>query len=710
MSDMGIFSPEATRQTEATVERAGYINKYGSQVVPDLNKSLERNIRGAYQALESEVDELTEIRNQLALETRQGAMVGSELGEANAQLFIGLEDFIDQLNDQGASIRDKQVTVASLIAPDAKIKVKDTRIGNFEIEGTRTFTDGQALLNEVLSQDPTAYKNATGYSGININGLPAAFEALNSSIEARPEIETAMEESSQEVEALNAEIDRLQADADVLRASISEVDTKGKQPDPATLEEQMNILEGVLERNITDNRFDFRMRTNRLRETRDRVTPTVEAVSEYESPEVRTARSLGPGTVSAAPVERAEVDPVSEPPGQVNLPPFQAASDPALRGRSTVSATSGVTPGRTVASGPSPFAFGADQEMPAVGDDGEIDTSGDGDVPSTPSTPRLSAAQIRDANQAEVELLLAESFGGFSFFLQKHRSDLQVGLTADGRVVAADDPNAASVKNILDVIVDQGITAPTRVLGLLENTDWFKNTDARMREYDVLTADMSEPQKTEYLEPVLDLLREEAQFLGFELDSGRARDLAEQITRMGEENDSEYIRGLLTAEGSFNAAEVTASSFAAARDEIVAMSKRYFTPINEADAAAFAEDIYVGTKTTEGVEQYFREMAANKFPQLQNSLNAGITPEQYFAPYKYEIERMLDRPNVDLYEEFGDVVQYIPDTGTGEARPMTLGEVRKYVRGLDEWQQSSQGTDSARALAFSIGRVFGEVA
>ena len=71
---------------------------------------------------------------------------------------------------------------------------------------------------------------------------------------------------------------------------------------------------------------------------------------------------------------------------------------------------------------------------------------------------------------------------------------------------------------------------------------------------------------------------------------------------------------------------------------------------------------------------------------------------------------MLDRPNVDLYEEFGDVIQYIPDTGTGEARPMTLGEVRKYVRGLDEWQQSSQGTDSARALAFSIGRVFGEVA
>ena len=362
-------------------------------------------------------------------------------------------------------------------------------------------------------------------------------------------------------------------------------------------------------------------------------------------------------------------------------------------------------------SGPGYFGPGdlrpAPDDAPVPGADVVVPTGGDG---GGGGGGAAAAAAARDANQAQVEELLASQFGGFAFFLQKHRSDLQVGLTADGQVVAADDPNAATVKNILDVIVDQGITAPTRVLGMVKNTEWWKATDAKMREYDVLTADMSQPQKTEYLEPVLDLLREEAQFLGFQLDPTRARDLAEQITRMGEENDSEYIRGLLTAEESFNAAEVTASRFAATRDDIVAMSKRYFTPINEADAAQFAQDVYVGTKTTEGVEQYFREMAANKFPQLENSLNAGITPEQYFAPYKYEIERMLDRPNVDLYEEFGDVVQFIPDTGTGEARPMTLGEVRKYVRGLDEWQQSSQGKDSARALAFSIGKTFGQVA
>jgi len=325
------------------------------------------------------------------------------------------------------------------------------------------------------------------------------------------------------------------------------------------------------------------------------------------------------------------------------------------------------------------------------------------------STTAADAA-TRDANQAEVERLLAEQFGGFAFFLQKHRSDLQVGLTADGQVVASDDPNAATVKNILDVIVDQGITAPTRVAGMIKNTEWWKKTDAKMREYDVLTADMSEPQKTEYLEPVLDMLREEAKFLGIELDSSVARRLAEDITRMGEENDTDYVRGVLTYETKFNAAESVASGFAAERDSIVALSKRYFTPIDDAAAATYAQSIYEGTLTKQGVEQMFREQAAATYPPLENALNAGITPEQYFAPYKYEIERMLDRPNVDLYEEFGDVVQFIPDTGTNEARPMTLGEVRKYVRGLDEWQQSSSGKESARSLSFSIGKLFGEVA
>jgi hypothetical protein len=325
-------------------------------------------------------------------------------------------------------------------------------------------------------------------------------------------------------------------------------------------------------------------------------------------------------------------------------------------------------------------------------------------------TPRLSAADIQAANENEVYDLLSTQFGGFSFFLQKNKASLMVGLTADGMMVAANDPTAVTAKNVLDVIVEKGLTDLTRVRGALQHTEWWKQTDGIMRRFDAAFGEMSEPEKVELLEPVLDTLRDEARFLGFELSEDRARKLAEQIKRQGEDGDSEYIRGLMVAEGGFNSAETELSDFSAARDQIEALSRAYYVPIGTEEAAKWAEDVYVGTKSATQVEQYFKEMAINKFPTLKNAIEGGLTADQYFAPYKYEIEKMLDRPNVDMYEEFGDVIEYMPDTGGEAPRPMTLGEVRKYVRGLDEWQTSTSGQDSARSLAFAIGKTFGEVA
>jgi hypothetical protein len=423
-----------------------------------------------------------------------------------------------------------------------------------------------------------------------------------------------------------------------------------------------------------------------------RSEEAVDQIAAFESYEAPAVEPEPAAPVTSPP---AAVDPVTRPPGEYGKTPLPPSQPRGPLGQQDLAGLRDIDPESS-----------AGQRLQSAFSEMDFSTP---ETPGPPGPPGLTAAEIRDANQTEVERILAEQFGGFSFFLRKNESELQVGLTADGRVVEADDPEATTVKNILDVIVEQGIVAPELVRGLVQKTEWWQTTDARMREYDVLTADMSEPEKLEYLEPVLDKLRDEAQFLGFQLDENRARFLAEDITRMGEETDSEYIRGLLTDEDAFNSAQVAGSSFAAARNEIMAMSRRYFTPISEADAAQYAEDIYVGRNTAEGVEDLFRDMAAHTMPQLQNVLDAGYTPEQYFAPYKYEIERMLDRPNIDLYEEFGDVIQHIPDGG-GQARPMTLGELRRYVRGLPEWQQSTQGKDSARALAFAIGKTFGEVA
>ena len=333
-------------------------------------------------------------------------------------------------------------------------------------------------------------------------------------------------------------------------------------------------------------------------------------------------------------------------------------------------------------------------------------------TPTGPTKPpRRSAAEIQAANKDAVYDLLAEEFGGFSFFLKRNDSSLMVGLSADGSILAADDPNAATVKNVLDVIVDKGLTDFSRIQGVLKNTQWWQDTDAQARDFDIRYGDMSDPEQLEYLEPIMDVLYDQADYLGFELTAERARENAVLLARAGDGADEDAIREMMGGEQAFSAMGSEVSEFSARRKEIQSLSAQYYVPISDEDAAKYAEQEYIGELSAVEIQNMFKQSAIGSFgPAIESAINAGFTTEQYFAPYKYEIEKMLDRPNINLYEEFGDVIEYMPDTGGDVSRPMTLGETRKYVRGLDEWQTSTSGQDSARSLAFAIGKTFGEVA
>ena len=312
------------------------------------------------------------------------------------------------------------------------------------------------------------------------------------------------------------------------------------------------------------------------------------------------------------------------------------------------------------------------------------------------------------ADMSEVQRLLIERFGGITFFLDKYNQQLQVGVTADGSPVPTDDPRATRVMNVVDMMVEYGIVDPNQVLKVVQQTTWYQTTDNAMRRHDALMANMTDLEKKEYFDPVLEQLKDEAVFLGVSLTDELAMQMANDILYLGEADDIDFIRQTLVTQGSYDLSVVQGSSFAAITDSLVSLSKSYYTPIGTADAASLAQDIYFGNKTPEGVEQMFKEQAEAAFPLLKNALAAGITPEQYFAPYKYELERILGRPNIDIYEEFPEIVSHIGENG--EMRPMTLNEVRRFARGLPEWQESSQGIDAAYALTFAIGEVFGEVA
>ena len=398
-----------------------------------------------------------------------------------------------------------------------------------------------------------------------------------------------------------------------------------------------------------------------------------------------------PITPATTPVS-AEDDPIFGVSGISNVPPPDPADDP-IFGDFGAQADTATVQKQT-------------EEIEV--DEGEGDGDGDG-VDNQTLSRSAPAPEIEEADVDEVYALLQEQFGGASYFFRKNAQNMQIGLTADGKLVSYNDPNATDTTSLMDYIVENGITSVTRVKGLLQKTEWWQTTDRSMRAFDATWGDMSEPERTEFLEPLTDRLSKEAQFLGFELSDEEQFDLAKNLARFGDSEDQEAIREAVLGQLQYGKMQSDISGFGAAKDAIQQLAYKYYTPIDDVTAQDWAEQIYTGEATNEEYEQYLKATAVSRFPTLDKVINEmGVTPDQYFSPYKYQIEQMLGR-QVNMLEEFSDVIEFMPDTGTA-SRPMTLSEVRKFVRATPEWQQTDDAKDQARALAFSIGQTFGEVA
>ena len=350
----------------------------------------------------------------------------------------------------------------------------------------------------------------------------------------------------------------------------------------------------------------------------------------------------------------------------------------------------------------------ADSETPA--DDGDDNVGTDTSTGTDSGSNMAALAAQEEANKDEIYQLLTEQFGGASYFFRDHATNMLIGITSDGKIVNYDDPEAETQKGLMDYIVENGITSPARVKGLLQKTEWWQTTDKERRFFDVTWGEMSNPEQKEWLDPITKALQDEAQYLGVELSDEKAFELGQMLAMEGNGDDQEEIRKILFNENVYTGISAELSEFSGAIDNIKQLANTYYSRLPDEEAQQWAEWIYTGERTEGEYEQYLKTSASALFPTLDRVINElGVTPQQYFAPYKQQIEQMLGR-QVDMLEEFSDVIEYIPDTGGTTSRPMTLSEVRNFVRATPEWQQTDDAKDQARALAFSIGQSFGEVA
>ena len=306
-----------------------------------------------------------------------------------------------------------------------------------------------------------------------------------------------------------------------------------------------------------------------------------------------------------------------------------------------------------------------------------------------------------------------DQYGGYGLLLgDENNPQFDIGLVYSGgnliRTVPANSPEADQVINIIDYIDQNGITSDSIIFGLLQKTEWWMSTDSAARAFDIAWSEMSEPEKQEYLEPLMKVLRRKADQLGFVYDENDLYEKAQTIMRLGNDDDEEFLNKFVLADSKQASIVSDATDFGSLKDSVFALADKYLLPLNDDDVIPLAEQLFTGDLTDAELQQEFKNRAVGLFPTMQKVIQElGITPKQYFSSHIAEIETLLERP-IDFKREFLDVVEHVD--ADGNVRPKTLSETRKRVRKTGEWQSSQNAEDEAREVAAVIGEVFGKVA
>jgi hypothetical protein len=120
-----------------------------------------------------------------------------------------------------------------------------------------------------------------------------------------------------------------------------------------------------------------------------------------------------------------------------------------------------------------------------------------------------------------------------------------------------------------------------------------------------------------------------------------------------------------------------------------------------------------GEQTMEGIESMLAEQAKQRWTHLSDSIEAGVTPAQYFEQHRAVIAEQLEiNPDqVDLMRDpaWRQVISH-NDEQSGQIRPMTLSEATTLARKDERWKATKGAQAEASSFAENLARMFGEVA
>lgn len=284
-------------------------------------------------------------------------------------------------------------------------------------------------------------------------------------------------------------------------------------------------------------------------------------------------------------------------------------------------------------------------------------------------------------------------------------SDADIGTAAAQYGYAASFLNDPSLGPVLRDAIRLGWT-PARLQAEIQKTDWYRNYSSSVRAFEVLAANDPSTAKSEIAQRQADL-SDQATKLGLNLNPDRLKTMAWNSLAFGW--SPTQVTDALTHELSYSPDQASQGQVGAQTQQVKQLAAKYYLNISDQSAFDYAKQIVSGQLDINGVDATFQGQAKGKFPTLAKYIDAGISPDQFFSPYKAEAAKLLDVPeaSIDLMNDprYSKVLSTAGSDGM--LRPMSISEFQTMIRNTPQWDATKGAKDSAASFGEMLTRTFG---
>lgn len=266
------------------------------------------------------------------------------------------------------------------------------------------------------------------------------------------------------------------------------------------------------------------------------------------------------------------------------------------------------------------------------------------------------------------------------------------------------------IKGVLEKAVAEGWDS-ARLQAGIQDTPWWKGTEPSRRKFEdrVRTdpAGINEEQRTLQAK-----LWDVARSTGANLDPQAISDVSRWAIQWGWNEDQmrdEVIRR--SRERGYQGPDGNAGIIQSSMSAMQQFARTYHVALDDNTAFSWANQIAAGERKLEDFQPMMTQWAKSRYsysPEISQAIDKGITPEDFFQPYKQEISKYLEvaPESIDVTNPQWQAMTEVVDPKTGQRRIGSIAEVGKAARQDPRWRTTQNGQAAGSKLVGAMSKMF----